>query len=675
VTETQAAQIELDKTAEQFRALHEERQHLIKQWEDALAAMKRRDEAITDASYKFADLKKQVEQKEKELIQKGKFLESEKVNNKEKEVAIQGAERQIQRSHLELKNEDKELSVFSDEVDVVSNTLIKCANELSFKRTSLVNAEAGLDEKRKRLGRTQREYNKVMQRLAEEKDTAYTLEEKAKMEEEYRMAQETRIGALDKELKEVKEATFKQSQELFNLRKDEADMIADISGAQNRDRMMKGRIAALDRESQKQNQLLYNVDFQLQQLERKVARAGGERSLEEKEALEKKIKVLQAQLEEQVKEQKLLHGQVKTIEVTLKLSKRKRDDLLTEHHELCERVNETRLENSSSQTTLKSKTKETQSVMVQHDVLKLELTQLRKRLREVADDVVALENRQAQLKLSMESKEKEIALHKEVLRMEHRTAEEQRHEFLTTLNEKKMMVSKLDARLKAVQSTMTSSDGGEQKSQTYFLIKAAQEREQLQRDGDLLDAKLKKTEKEILSLNTLLRTLNVKNQAYKASFGKSDPNGKDAGTKKSLEAKHRQVENQLKRKQQALHNLEEDVAVVDQRLQVAQDEDSQLSDFVRNLEEQHHRIDAEVGEQSERLNKTQDSAAKAKEDLRMARGLPPQQPAAEELDLELQEKTQMNEELLSGLAEIANSSGDRRAHIEQTIRQMGLKLP
>merc|ERR1712216_922616 len=116
-----------------------------------------------------------------------------------------------------------------------------------------------------------------------------------------------------------KEATFKQSQELFNLRKEEADMIADISGSQNRDRMLKSRIAQLDRESQKQNQLLYNVDFQLQQLERKVARAGGERSLEEKEILEKKIKVLQQRLEERVKEQKLLHGQVKTIEVTLKL--------------------------------------------------------------------------------------------------------------------------------------------------------------------------------------------------------------------------------------------------------------------------------------------------------------------------------------------------------------------
>jgi len=439
--------------------------------------------------------------------------------------------------------------------------------------------------------------------------------------------------------------------------------------------MMKGRIAALDRESQKQNQLLYNVDFQLQQLERKVARAGGERSLEEKEALEKKIKELQQVLEEQVKEQKLLHGQVKTIEVALKLANRKRDDLKLEHSELTDRVNETSLENSSSQTTLKQKTKETQSVMVQHDVLKLELTQLRKRLREVADDVVALENRQAQLKLSMESKEKEIALHKEVLRMEHRTAEEQRHEFLTTLNEKKMMVGKLEARLSAVESTMSSSEGGEQRSQTYFLIKAAQEREQLQRDGDLLDAKLKKTEKEIMSLNMLLRTLNVKNQSYKQSFGKADPKGNDQSTKKALETKAKQLDNQLKRKEQALHNLEEDVAVVDQRLQVASEEQGQLTQFVQNLEERHGTIDHEVNEQQERLAKTTESASKAAMELRTARNLSTDQAAPEELDLELQDAQQMNKDLLAALAEVTNAAGEHSSLLEQTVREAGFRLP
>ena len=53
VTETQAKQIELDKTAEEFKALHQERQRLVKQWQDALEAMKARDEEIARAGEEF----------------------------------------------------------------------------------------------------------------------------------------------------------------------------------------------------------------------------------------------------------------------------------------------------------------------------------------------------------------------------------------------------------------------------------------------------------------------------------------------------------------------------------------------------------------------------------------------------------------------------------------------
>jgi hypothetical protein len=48
ITETQTAQIELDKTAEDFRHLHSERQDLVTQWEQAIETMKRRDEAINE---------------------------------------------------------------------------------------------------------------------------------------------------------------------------------------------------------------------------------------------------------------------------------------------------------------------------------------------------------------------------------------------------------------------------------------------------------------------------------------------------------------------------------------------------------------------------------------------------------------------------------------------------
>jgi hypothetical protein len=48
ITETQTAQIELDKTAEDFKQLHAERQDLVAQWEQAIETMKRRDEAINE---------------------------------------------------------------------------------------------------------------------------------------------------------------------------------------------------------------------------------------------------------------------------------------------------------------------------------------------------------------------------------------------------------------------------------------------------------------------------------------------------------------------------------------------------------------------------------------------------------------------------------------------------
>ena len=54
ITETQAAQIELDKTAEDFRNLDKERSALIKQWEEAIENMRKRDKMIQETGEKFA---------------------------------------------------------------------------------------------------------------------------------------------------------------------------------------------------------------------------------------------------------------------------------------------------------------------------------------------------------------------------------------------------------------------------------------------------------------------------------------------------------------------------------------------------------------------------------------------------------------------------------------------
>lgn len=46
MTDTQAAQVQLDRAATDFRTLHSERRMLLQQWDEARAAMSQRDEAI-----------------------------------------------------------------------------------------------------------------------------------------------------------------------------------------------------------------------------------------------------------------------------------------------------------------------------------------------------------------------------------------------------------------------------------------------------------------------------------------------------------------------------------------------------------------------------------------------------------------------------------------------------
>ena len=57
VTETQTVQIELDKTAEDFKALHLERQEVLMQWEETQKATTRRDADVQNVAQEVAQLK------------------------------------------------------------------------------------------------------------------------------------------------------------------------------------------------------------------------------------------------------------------------------------------------------------------------------------------------------------------------------------------------------------------------------------------------------------------------------------------------------------------------------------------------------------------------------------------------------------------------------------------
>merc|ERR1711881_765026 len=103
---------------------------------------------------------------------------------------------------------------------------------------------------------------------------------------------------VEKEMKNAKENLFKESQELYRLRAEEATTLGEISGAQSAIKNLQYQINKLDQERLRQQELLYAVDFQSQLMQRKVARVSGERTLEEKDDFNRRIEKLDKDMEE-----------------------------------------------------------------------------------------------------------------------------------------------------------------------------------------------------------------------------------------------------------------------------------------------------------------------------------------------------------------------------------------
>ena len=73
-------------------------------------------------------------------------------------------------------------------------------------------------------------------------------------------------------------------------------------------------------------------------------------------------------------------------------------------------------------------------------------------------------------------------------------------------------IDKLKKRYEIITLAMQTPEGEEEHSQAYHVIKAAQEKEQLQRHGDELHAKIQKAEREIEGLKNTLDLVNSGNE-------------------------------------------------------------------------------------------------------------------------------------------------------------------
>ena len=133
-----------------------------------------------------------------------------------------------------------------------------------------------------RLETIQKQRELLQHELKKSTQKTLTSEERAQQMDQMLSEEESAVRQLEKELSVMRERQFKHAQELFDLKRQETTMQAEIQGGRASVRNLRSKIHKLDEEALKQQEILYTQDFQLQQLQHKLNRMEGERTDDEK---------------------------------------------------------------------------------------------------------------------------------------------------------------------------------------------------------------------------------------------------------------------------------------------------------------------------------------------------------------------------------------------------------
>ncbi|XP_043110371.1 coiled-coil domain-containing protein 39 [Puntigrus tetrazona] len=673
VTESVTAQIALDKTAESFRQAHIERQEMISQWENTIEQMRKRDQEIQQCAMLQAEVNEVIREKNDVLKERKDFMEREIENNKELERNISTAERQALRLRQQLQEEERNQRRLQDEVEVLKGTLDRTATDVETTRSQLTSMKKDIQDKIAKVEEAKLHNSALKEKLRLVMEAVLDGEEQAEQMEQLRKEQEQNIKEIDAQLLRQRELMFRKSQELQGMRDKEKNITAEICATRVAISNLDSRLSKLDQNLLKQQMIISNQDFQIQMLERKTSHLQGKVNTEEKEALEKKASDLEEALEEKKRTATTLTTQLKKLQDDIRCVRKDTEKVGTEKRELTSKIHELELFIDNSEKDQKKLRLKKQDSMVERGLLKMEVQRLRDLLYDRADGVLSLEKRRLQLQTAMKEREEEIRVHREMLTKQIKLTEQERQGLSAAVNERLFKIDKMRKRYEILTVSLAAPEGEEEKSQAYFIIRAAQEKEELQRQGDDLDAKIRKTEKEIHALENTLQVVNNCNTTYRKALTKVTESSPAHQEKLKLEEQRRAAEEKYKYKKRQIRELQEDIESMSHTLEGLLHEEAVQNESVERSQAHVLSLNKDILSQEEKLNRAIKQCAKYTREIRSAKNTG--EKTFEERDIELRELRELNKSVNKMLLETMEENPDLSSALQIRFMQAGLSLP
>ncbi|CBZ29079.1 conserved hypothetical protein [Leishmania mexicana MHOM/GT/2001/U1103] len=611
---TQHVQGELDRIANEYRKLHDDRSGMLDEWEQVVRSIAERDEAIRIAAEQYADGVAWIQKRQQLKKSLSKSLDEAREETEVINYTIQEREKTSRKLQEAVPVLTQQVQNIQDEVDALREEASRATRDKRAAILQLQETITKIERRNKELAMTEKRRATAAERLKEEEMTATDLQKQADFIAQLLKDAEVASHNVVKDIEQLKMATFRANQDLSEVRAAQTTTLGEISGAQAQGKNYNAKINQLDEESFSQQGVLYNIEFSVQQMEKRVGRAKGDRTEEERKELRGKIDLLQATLDELEKQSRILQSQVKRVREEMRQSAMQIEKLEMTKKRALEEVLEMDLHCTHDEREEKKLEKQREDLLIKVDTLELQLLRLRNALRAKDAELLTLEEKKRQLEADVAEREAEIEVHHRLLKMEAKLVEEERKRLVAELLDRQKSLTAIKNRQEVLVGRMDPAQA--RLSQVQLVIAAAKEREDLQYRGDSLDARIRRMEKEMLKLEKTIAVIKASNTQYKHKFDKVSDKDEEVQTQRALTTKFKELKSAISRrgleandfqattrnKQEELRALEfEKERVGHTQQQMLQEYESVTQDIL-TLRETSVRYDQAIGKAKENVD-------------------------------------------------------------------------
>ncbi|CAF1211887.1 unnamed protein product [Rotaria sordida] len=552
-------QVELDKIADRFRRSYIQRQQLIKRWETILVQMQRKDHDIDRLAIELIQIKAKTRIKEQELNQQKIFYEHEQKNNIVTEKLIYLADKKIMSLKAKQTTNKSKQEHLKTDVFSMKTTLINTKDELQHARTLINELKTTIINKQQELKKLKQRHEQILDRKYFILNEKFSIDEKLSKFEKLMKNEQKYQNNLNNQYKKLSEIFFLLNNKLLFIRKHEKQYEIDNQAYQNQIHNMKNQINQLDQQLLKQQELIYNQDFIKQNIDRRLNRLLGEKTNEKYSEFDLKIHELQNEYEKKKYQYDQLQNQIKILNDELRIIKRDFDQLIIDKNDLNEKFLQFDLYISLSEKLIKKLNNEKEDYLVERNLLNIELKRLKNILCNSSEINSNLEQQQIELQKAIKERRMEIQANSHLFRIRFNDERTKKDSISAELSMRITKVSKLKQRYEIFAITLNTekSNEGNVLAQAQYVIKSAQMKEDLLKQGDQLEALVIKAETELRALENTVQILKWNNIDVKKNFEKLHESSPEINEMKELEEHLRAVTEQVKIRRKLLKDFSE----------------------------------------------------------------------------------------------------------------------